>query len=83
LLTIRAQREGNYLVLEIQDNGIGREEAKRSGSEGTGMGLQIMQEFLELYQKITGIRIQWQVMDLFDEACNAKGIKVLVTIPMQ
>jgi len=83
LLIIRAVSRDSVLVLEIEDNGIGRTEAGKDETQGTGKGLQIMEEFLELYHKITGIRIQWRVIDLFDDAGKATGTKVEITIPVE
>ncbi len=81
ILIIRASVKDHLLILEVEDNGVGRKEAQKGGTEGTGKGLRIMEEFLELYHKITGIKIQWQVTDLFDDAGKPAGTRVRITIP--
>ena len=78
LLTIHAYKEDHQLIMEIEDNGIGRQEAERQGMESTGKGLQIMDQFLELYHKITGIMVSTDIMDMTDETGRNNGTKVRI-----
>ena len=79
-ILIRAGMEGRKLVLEISDNGIGREAAANGEKTGTGKGMEMMEQFFELYQKITGVRVQSMVSDLKDRGGKAIGTKVVVTL---
>ena len=72
--------EGRKLVLEISDNGIGREAAAIGEKTGTGKGMEIMGQFFELYHKITGVRVQSTMSDLQDQGGKAIGTKVVVTL---
>jgi len=74
--------EGRKLVLEISDNGIGREAAASREKTGTGKGMEIMEQFFELYHRITGVRVQSTVNDLKDQNGNAVGTKVEVVIQL-
>ena len=69
-----AHVEDRNLVFAITDNGIGRKQALNQVSEGTGKGLKIMEEFLDLYEKITGIKITSRIQDLYSETrANRQG----------
>jgi len=81
LLTIHAKTSGHELILEITDNGMGRDKASRKGSSSTGKGQQIMAEFFELYYKITRIRVHSEITDLYDPEGHASGTRVRVSIP--
>ena len=54
MINIRVSPETRSIVLEIADNGIGREAAGRTGRESSGKGMKIMDQFYDLYEKITG-----------------------------
>jgi hypothetical protein len=82
LLTVVSYVEGRHLVLKINDNGIGRQQASNHISEGTGKGLKIMEEFLDLYEKITGIKITSRTEDLYSENGQPAGTIVTVLIPI-
>jgi len=81
-LFIRVYLNDNKLVLEITDNGIGREGSLKSEKSSTGKGIQIMEQFYELYYKITNIRVHSHITDLFDENGKPAGTKVIVWIPV-
>ena len=42
--------------------------------------MQVMGEFLDLYQKITGTKVETEVKDLTDLNGNPSGTKVIVKI---
>jgi hypothetical protein len=81
-ILIRVRNEERALVLDITDNGVGREAAAKEGKTSTGKGMEIMEQFFDLYHKITGIRVQSNIMDLRDETGKAAGTKVVVIIPL-
>ena len=68
------------LVIEVEDNGIGRKRAMESGSQSTGKGMVIMDQFLGLYSKISGIPIETEIQDLMDAQGVPSGTKVIVRI---
>jgi anti-sigma regulatory factor (Ser/Thr protein kinase) len=82
LITIRAYLEDGHLVFQINDNGVGRQQTSTHASEGTGKGIKIMEEFLELYEKITGIRITSSIVDLYTHDGHPAGTNVTISIPI-
>lgn len=80
VIRIKAFTRDNVLILEISDNGIGRNAARAIGSEGTGRGLQMMEEYYRLYETVTGTRISSETNDLTDEQGKAAGTSVRLTI---
>ena len=80
LLTITVEMIEDRLVIEVEDNGVGRNRAAENGTQGTGRGLKIMDEFLKLYQSMQKIRIQWEILDLTDEAGNPSGTNVIMKL---
>jgi hypothetical protein len=66
MIRIGAAMEGDALVLTVRDNGVGREAAGRFGSPSTGKGLQLTEDFFEVYQKYYQQEIVWEVRDLGD-----------------
>lgn len=79
LVTISAKKEKEYLVLEIDDNGIGREKASALKSsqhtEYQSKGMTISKRRAELYN------IFQEVVDKKDGAGNASGTTVIIKIP--
>lgn len=64
------------------DNGIGRQAAEKAEKCGTGKGMAMMEQFFELYQRITGVKVQSVVTDLEDETGKPLGTKVTVRIQL-
>ncbi len=83
VVTIRAFVRNGSLRLEIEDNGAGRAALSRKSSAGTGKGLKIMDEFLTLYEKVRGIRIEVQIIDLYLDNGTPGGTRVVFTIPLK
>ena len=79
-ILIRAGMEGRKLVLEISDNGIGRAAATLGEKTDTGKGMEMMEQFFELYHRITGVWVQSTLSDLQDQNGNPIGTKVEVVI---
>ena len=82
-LQINALTIDHHLVLEIIDNGIGREKAAELGNSSTGTGMKAMHEFLDLFRKITGTKIDTEVIDLYDPEGNSCGTKVMISISLR
>ncbi len=78
-IIISAKKEKEYLVLEIDDNGIGREKATALKSsqhaEYQSKGMTISKRRAELYN------IYQEIVDKKDEAGRATGTTVIIKIP--
>lgn len=79
-ININVRKENNFLVCEIDDNGIGREKAAALKSkmhvEYQSRGMSISKRRAELYN------IDQQVTDKKDENGNATGTTITVKIPL-
>jgi len=79
-LKVRVNTTDHVLILEITDNGIGRANAAKLSQHSTGKGMKAMEEFLKLYQKVTGLTAETTIQDLIDKEGNPAGTKVTVKI---
>ena len=66
----------------IEDNGIGRKQARLSGEPGTGHGLQMMEQFYATFNRYSKEKIRCDITDLEDGPGNPLGTRVEITIPV-
>jgi len=83
ILNIRAYSKDHLLILEIEDNGVGRTLSQKGEIASTGKGQQIMEHFYDLYHQLTGIRVRSEILDLYNETGEPAGTKVQIFIPRQ
>jgi len=81
-LKIKIFSQNHLLNILIEDNGVGRQQAKVLNEFSTGKGLQIMNNIYDLYFKLYKIRIEQKIEDLSDDSGNAKGTRVVLKIPI-
>jgi LytS/YehU family sensor histidine kinase len=80
-IRIHVSEEENRLIIEVTDDGIGR--AKASAEQNsTGKGMQIMEQFFDLYYKVTGLRVTSAISDLYDPETGVGGTRVVTTIEL-
>lgn len=84
-LILRFKPKGKGMCIEIEDTGIGRQEAS---SIGTGnhpgfesVGMSITESRIELIRKIYKVKIQVQTFDLQNEDKSAAGTLVVLDVP--
>lgn len=76
LVSFYRDKASSNLVIAIEDNGIGRKAAAQVAKiEKSGMGTQIAQERIELFNKLDRGKISTRYIDLFHEA-QARGFRV-------
>ncbi len=80
-LIINVYRERENVTIEVDDNGIGREEAANNKSLSTGKGLKILDELITLFEKLRKSQISYEIIDKKDEQGKPTGTKVLIKIP--
>jgi|GEM_PF-1898759 len=73
-------RQNDLTVLSVQDNGIGRQKAKALHTGGTGEGLKIVQQQLDLMNKGKTNKAFMQIIDLYDPEGQATGTRVEVVV---
>lgn len=81
-MNITIRNVDKTLVIEVMDNGIGRQATEKTAKSGTGKGMAMMEQFFELYHRITGVKVQSIVTDLEDETGKPGGTKVTVRIQL-
>lgn len=80
VLNIQVHKENSQLLVTIEDNGVGREQAAQLNPHTTRRGLRIMEQIIELYGKLYHTGINQKIEDLTDEAGNPLGTRVILTI---
>jgi tetratricopeptide (TPR) repeat protein len=86
-LWIRFMKESEKILrVEVEDQGVGRQKAKeiegRDILKKKSYGMQISKDRIELINKLYKYNTSVKVEDLVDEAGNATGTKVVLTIPV-
>jgi len=83
MLDVKIRNEGNELIIEISDNGIGRQKAAEMKGGSTGKGLKVMDELYRIYNKYYDEKIGSEITDLFDRDGTPSGTRVLIKICTQ
>jgi len=81
LIVIAASQKNNILHLLVEDNGIGRDNANKMGTAGSGKGLQILKSQFEIYNQFNELKIQMDIVDLLTEDGEAAGTRFSIDIP--
>jgi signal transduction histidine kinase len=81
VLKIRAERDDDYLIISIEDNGIGREKSEGQ-STSTGKGLKLTNEFYDILNQINKKPIHHSIIDLYNERGDSTGTRVEVWVPV-
>jgi LytS/YehU family sensor histidine kinase len=82
-LNIHVFNEENYLIIDVDDNGIGREAAQKFSNKELkrrSFGMDITQERLNVMEKILGISISFMVHDKKNTTGVSLGTKVVIKI---
>jgi len=80
MLKINLNKNGNELIIEVIDNGIGREESGKQMKMTTGKGLEIMNELYLIYNKYYNEKISSEIIDLYHPNGQSAGTKVSIRI---
>jgi len=84
-LQINVVKKDNSIVIEIDDNGIGREAAQKFSNKELkrrSFGMDITQDRLSVLEKVFGISISFYVMDKRDNKEEALGTTVFINIKL-
>jgi ligand-binding sensor domain-containing protein len=79
-LFIRIYTIDKSLIIEIEDNGIGRAEAARMPDHSTGKGYEIIIKLTDLYHQLYDKMISFNVVDLYHDDHTSAGTRVDVII---
>jgi hypothetical protein len=81
ILKIGAEKNKDYLLLSVEDNGIGRAKAEGQ-STSTGKGLRLTREFYDILNQINKKPIKHFIIDLHNENGESVGTRVEVWVPV-
>ncbi|MEM6804026.1 MAG: histidine kinase [Bacteroidota bacterium] len=85
-LNIYVSLEGEYLLFDIQDNGIGREASsqlkQRPKKQHKSMGMKITADRIEMLNHGQFGKASMEIIDLHDELGNPNGTQVLLKVPI-
>lgn len=79
-IQISATRHKNHVWLMVEDNGIGEAAKKLNHPYSSGRGLQIMQDIINLYQKLHGRKIQTESITIQDDTGNPAGMRIIIKL---
>jgi len=85
-LEIRIFIQKENLIIEVEDNGVGRNHKKgfekvKVIKKQKSSGIELTQHRLKLLRESTGLETDFQIIDLFDENNTACGTLVRIQIP--
>ncbi|GAP41887.1 histidine kinase [Lentimicrobium saccharophilum] len=81
-ILITVTTNNNHLVIEVQDNGVGRNASSNLYSLSTHMGNRLTRQYFDLFTKLTKRKIDGNVEDLFLESGQAAGTCVKLEIQL-
>jgi len=88
ILHIQIDEKHPYLIIKIEDNGIGRKAAaeislqKNINLKKESVGLKITEERLAIYTQAFSNKYKIEFIDLFDDKHNPAGTRVIIHIPV-
>jgi sensor histidine kinase YesM len=82
ILKIKAEKNKDYLILLVEDNGIGRARAEGQ-STSTGKGLKLTREFYDILNQINKKPIKHFITDIQDNEGLVIGTRVEVWVPVE
>ncbi|MCK9452309.1 MAG: histidine kinase [Bacteroidales bacterium] len=80
-LTISIKHNNDFLLIKIEDNGIGRAKAKELNSHSTGKGLVILGGYFDYFNRYNERKIYWKSTDLYSGDGQALGTAITIFIP--
>lgn len=82
MLAISLKMEKEFLNIVLDDNGIGRTEALKYNSGSALKGMEIMKEFISLFNRANKNKIHFGIGDILDNSKNIAGTRVDIKLPI-
>jgi sensor histidine kinase YesM len=82
LLTILLKMESDCMEITVEDNGIGRIESLKFNSNSTGKGMEIINEFITLFNRFNEKKIHFDVFDIYADSGVIAGTRVIIELPV-
>ena len=86
MIHIRLKRKNNFIICDIEDNGIGRAASKNMNgarSKHNSMGMEITKERLEIINALNNSPLSVNILDLQNKTGQPTGTKVEIFIPLE
>ncbi|MFZ4547463.1 MAG: histidine kinase [Bacteroidales bacterium] len=81
ILSIAISSNEGFMLISIEDNGIGRTEALKRETSSTGMGLAIIKEYIALFNRFNENKIFLLISDKRDGYGKISGTLVTIKLP--
>ncbi|MCD4675502.1 MAG: histidine kinase, partial [Desulfobacula sp.] len=81
-LLIEIIRHKDNLSIIVEDDGIGREKAAQVSLGSTGKGHGIINQIIDMYNKLKNTSVTYKIIDKYDDEGNTSGTKVEVVVPL-
>jgi len=81
IIKIKAEKLEKGIIVSVEDNGIGRQEARRRNIEHNGLGLSILSRQIELYNQNNKEKIVQTIIDLRNADGSAAGTRFELYVP--
>ena len=83
-ISIRKQPKGTtpFVVVAVEDDGVGREKAKEYSENSSKLGLNILMQQIELFNQHNMHNISQTVTDLYDDMGMPSGTRFEMTVPV-
>ncbi len=80
MLKVIVKYEVDSVLIEVEDNGVGRSKSKKLKTQGQGIGLKAIKEIIEINNINSKHKITQQIIDLKDAAGLASGTRVCLKV---
>ncbi|MBA7578447.1 hypothetical protein ES708_20309 [subsurface metagenome] len=82
-IDVRFLDRSDHISLEVEDDGIGRKQAAKSGQKKhRSRAIEITKDRMILLSKYSKVKLEFNIIDLFDEHNTPCGTKVIFRLPM-
>jgi len=82
IILIDVSKINDTLRITVEDNGIGRRRASEVSTGSTGMGMEIIDQIVELYNRLKKTKVRFDVKDMVEKD-EPVGTKVMIDIPLE
>ncbi len=82
-LTITYTKEANFIICEVDDNGIGREATSNKESIHKSRGVEVTKERLKTINELDKNIKYVETIDKYDNSGNPTGTKVIIKIAIE
>ena len=80
MLKVIVKYEADSVLIEVEDNGVGRSKSKKLKTQGQGIGLKAIKEIIEINNINSKHKITQHIIDLKDELGVASGTRVCLKV---